>query len=82
MAKILEGKFPDQYALPKREVPKPLMWLIAPTLGFTRKYVSTNVGHSLKLNNSKSIKDLGMNYRSLEVTLIDQKNQLDKAGLI
>ncbi|ALC82954.1 MULTISPECIES: NAD-dependent epimerase/dehydratase family protein [Bacillus] len=82
MAKILEGKFPDQYALPKREVPKPLMWLIAPTLGFTRKYVSTNVGHSLKLNNSKSIKDLGMNYRSLEATLIDQKNQLDEAGLI
>lgn len=82
MAKILEEKFPNQYALPKREVPKPLMWLIAPTLGFTRKYVSTNVGHRLKLNNSKSIKELGMSYRSLESTLIDQKNQFNEVGLI
>ncbi|WP_141432680.1 NAD-dependent epimerase/dehydratase family protein [Bacillus sp. 03113] len=82
MAKIIENNFPGQFPLPKREVPKPLMWLIAPMLGLTRQYVSKNVGHNLKLLNNKSKKELGMIYRSIESTLIDQKNQLESDGMI
>ncbi|MGP7817107.1 NAD-dependent epimerase/dehydratase family protein [Niallia sp. 01092] len=77
MAKIFEKNFPNKYPLPKREVPKPLMWIMAPMPGLTREFVSKNVGHNFKLNNNKSIKELGMVYRSIESTLIEQKKQLE-----
>ncbi|MBM7705044.1 SDR family oxidoreductase [Metabacillus iocasae] len=82
MANILERNFPGKYKLPKREVPKALIWLIAPTIGFTREYVSKNVGYAAKFDNSKSIRELGMTYRSLEETLVDQTKQLVKDGSI
>ncbi|KZZ84082.1 SDR family oxidoreductase [Bacillus sp. SJS] len=82
MAKVLEKNFPKQYPLPKWEVPKPLIWLLAPKIGLTRPYVSKNVGIPAKFDHSKSVRELGMTYRSLETTLIDQKEQMDEDGLI
>jgi len=32
----------------RREAPKFLFWLIAPRLGYTRKYLSRNVGYQIK----------------------------------
>ncbi|WP_100488372.1 SDR family oxidoreductase [Sporolactobacillus pectinivorans] len=78
----LEKCFPGQYPLPKRIVPKALFWLIAPMVGYSRKVVSRNAGLPLKFDNRKSITDLGMTYRNLETTLIDQKEQLERDGLI
>lgn len=82
IAKLIEKNFPGIYPLPKREVPKFLIWLIAPTVGLTRKYISKNVGYPLVFDNSKSIQDLAMTYNSLEKTLVDQTNQLEKDGLV
>ncbi|MGD6817906.1 SDR family oxidoreductase [Metabacillus sp. 84] len=82
MAKLLEKNYPHQYKLPKGEVPKPLLWLIAPKIGLTRPYVSRNVGFEAKFDHSKSVRDLGMDYRSLETTLTDQKDQMEADGLL
>ena len=82
IARLIERNFPNQYPLPTRVVPKPLIWLIAPTVGLTRPYVSKNVGYPVKFATKKSIAELGMTYRSLETTFVDQVNQLKKDGLI
>ncbi|MGP1908444.1 SDR family oxidoreductase [Metabacillus sp. JX24] len=82
MARIFEENRPNHYPLPKREVPKPLIWLIAPKVGLTRKYVSKNVGVNARFDNRKSIDELGISYRSLKTTLIDQNEQLEADGLL
>ncbi|MBN8193990.1 aldehyde reductase [Bacillus sp. NTK074B] len=82
IAKLIERNFPNEYPLPTRVVPKPLIWLIAPAVGLTRPYVSKNVGLPVKFNTEKSIKELGMTYRSLETTFTDQVNQMKRDGLI
>ncbi|MEO0331124.1 MAG: hypothetical protein AAF223_05485, partial [Bacteroidota bacterium] len=67
----LRQEFGSKYALPKRELPKFLVWLAAPTVGLTRKYVKQNVGYPIAFDNSKSIEKLGINYIPIDKTLTD-----------
>ncbi len=82
MARIIENNFPKKYPLPKRVASKILIWLIAPSVGVTRKFIRKNVGYPLKFNNRKSKMELGMSYRALETTLVDQVNQLEEDHVI
>jgi nucleoside-diphosphate-sugar epimerase len=83
MAKVLAAKYPD-YPLPKRAVPKLLLWLIGPFVNkaFTRKVVSRNIDLPWRGDSTKSREKLGMVYRSLETTLFDHFQQLIDEGLI
>ncbi len=81
MGKILKAEHP-KYPFPASKLPKFLIWLIAPAVGMTREMVSKNVGYAWSANNSKSIKELGMNYRPLKETLSDFFIQLLEAGVI
>ena len=82
IAKILRKKFGNNYPFPKMEVPKFIIWLIGPLKGFSRKFVSKNVGIKIKFDNSYSKKDLSLSYIPLEKTVIDQFEQLVDGGLI
>ena len=82
LANMLRKHFGDDYALPRRHIPKFLFWLIAPMRGFTRKYVSKNVGIQIKLDNSYSKKDLSMSYIPIEQTVNDHFQQLLDDGLL
>lgn len=68
IAGILRKKYPD-YPLPKKKMPKWLLWLMAPTLGMTLKEVSRTIGKPWHADNSKSIEKLGVSYRPLEETV-------------
>ncbi len=82
MAKILARKFP-KYPFPKMEVPKLAAWLFGPiSSGISRKFVSTNVGWPLKLDNSRSKRELGLKYRPIETTLAEHFQQLIDDGLL
>lgn len=81
IAKILVDNF-SGYPFPKKKAPKFLAWLFAPAAGMTRKMVSKNVGHYWKADNSKSIKELNMNYRSVEETVIDFFKHLEEGGVV
>ena len=78
MANILREKFGDQYPLPKKEMPKWLVWLVAPLLDKTlsRKYISRNMGHPWRGDNSKSINELGMKYRPIDNSVIAMYQQM------
>jgi nucleoside-diphosphate-sugar epimerase len=78
MAAALLPKYGDQYPIPKKAMPKWLIWLIGPAInkGITRKYVSGNVGLPFKADNSKSKKDLGVNYLALEQSMNDMFQQM------
>ena len=82
LSKIIASRYPSQYKLPKRYLPTWLIWLIAPTIGFTRTYVKNNLGYTLACDHSKSIEDLDMTYRPLRKTVLDHVKQLRKDQLI
>ena len=79
--KILAEKFPD-FPLPKSSVPKFVLWLIAPFVGMTRRGVWRGVNYVPNLDNSKSVKDLKMEYHSMEETYPDMFQQMIDAGMI
>ncbi len=70
------------YPISTRKLPKWLMWLMAPSVGMTRKEVSLNIGYPWNADNSKSVKELGMNYRPLKTTVTEFFDQLVEAGEI
>lgn len=78
MAKILHQKYGEAYSIPKKEIPKWMLWLMGPMINkaLTRKFVSRNIGHSWKADNSKSIKELGVTYRPLSESIVDMFQQL------
>lgn len=63
------------HLLPTRYLPKRVIWLMAPLLGLTRKFIETNVAWPLKFDHSRSIRELNLQYRPFEETLKDQYQQ-------
>jgi nucleoside-diphosphate-sugar epimerase len=76
LANILRKHFGESYPFPRRQAPKFLFWLIAPMYGYTRKYVSRNVGHQIKFDNSYSKADLGMSYIPIEQAVKEHFQQI------
>ena len=63
--------FGSGYPFPKFKAPKILFWLIAPLFGVNRNFVNRNVGFPLYFDNSKSKKELGMDYIPISKTIVD-----------
>ena len=73
MALCLQDKYGKDYPLPKKSMPKWLVWLVGPLVNknLSRKVVARNVDVPWKADNSKSIEKLGMSYRPLKETMED-----------
>lgn len=67
--------------LPQRQVPKFMGYLFGPLLGFSWKHVSRNIGIPVKMDNTRSIERLGVQYRPLRQTMKDHVEQLIADGL-
>lgn len=68
----------EAYPIPRRTLPKWLVWLAAPLAdkNTTRKFISRNVGYEWHADNSKSVRELQMSYRPLQVTIQDMFQQM------
>ena len=82
MAKILKNRFHDKFKIPKSKLPNFMLYLVGPFMGFSWKYLKRNLGISFRFDNSYSKIDLGIEYRSVQQTLIDHAEQLEKDGLV
>ena len=71
LGQILIKAFGESYPFPKMKAPKFLFWLLAPFFGVKRSFVSNNVGHVVFFDNSKSIKDLNINYTPVNKSAVD-----------
>ena len=76
ISSFLQKKYGTAYPFPRRTIPKFLVWLIAPTAGFKRKMIRLNVGYPWRVDNSKSIKALGMKYRPMEASIVEMFQQM------
>lgn len=81
-AEILRPRFGDRYPIPRRILPKWLVWLVGPFTNeaLTRKFVSRNVGLPWRCDNGKGRRELGLTYRPLEETVVEFFQQLIDAG--
>lgn len=77
LAQALLPKY-SQYPVPRRTLPKWLIWLVGPLADktTTRKFVARNVGYPWVGNNGKSIRELDMSYRPLEASMQEMFQQL------
>lgn len=76
LADMLRKRYGSKYPLPKRTLPKMMVWLMAPLVGFKRKMISRNIGYHWSVNNTKSIKELGVKYRPIEESITDFFQQM------
>lgn len=78
VAEILKKQFGKKYKLPMMKSPKWLLMLIGPMFGLERDFIRRNVGYTIRLNATKSKKELGMKYILLEQTLKEMVEQMEK----
>lgn len=71
IANIIGDKFGDKYPVAKKELPKFLLYLVGPFMGFSFSWIKNNVGWPLKFDNSKGKNELKMTYRPLDETIIE-----------
>lgn len=81
-AEILMKSFGDRYPIPKRTLPKWLVWLVGPMTNptLTRKMVTRNMNLPWRGDNSKGVRELGLTYRPLEETVVDMFQQMADSG--
>ena len=84
LAAALHQRYGKQYPIPRHELPKALIWLVGPFINasLTREFVSKNVGYPFVADNSKSIRELGLAYRSIEESMVETFQQLIDEKLI
>ena len=82
LGKILRQHFGDAYPFPQKNLPKLLVWLIAPLVGLKRKMISRNVGYKWQVDNSKGKRELGLSYRPMEQTVIEFFQQMIDTGRV
>ncbi|MEL6778499.1 MAG: NAD-dependent epimerase/dehydratase family protein [Cyanobacteria bacterium J06597_16] len=83
-AQILKEQFGDAYPFPKSTLPKWMVWMIGPFLskGTTRQFIARNIGFPFRADNSKGVRELGLSYRPLKVSLAEMFQQLIDNGLV
>ena len=74
----------DAFPVPRRTLPKWLVWLVGPLADstVTRKFVSRNVGYPWKADNGKSVRELQMTYRPMQVSVQEMFQQMIDSGQI
>ncbi|MGF1639301.1 MAG: NAD-dependent epimerase/dehydratase family protein, partial [Cyclobacteriaceae bacterium] len=82
LAKRLKKTQKDSIAVSSKVIPKAIMYIAGPIMGFSFKYVKRNIGIPLNFDNSYSISDLGVEYRPIETTLAEHVEQLRRDQLV
>ena len=80
LALCLRARFGAEYPLPRRALPKWLLWLVAPSQGIERAFVARNVNVPWHADDSKAVRELGLSYRPMQETVEDMFAQMIDAG--
>ncbi|WP_208978060.1 NAD-dependent epimerase/dehydratase family protein [Labrenzia sp. 011] len=81
LGKALVEKYGNTYPVPRKSVPKSLVWLLGPLMsGISRRFVSNNVDVKWRADNTRSKRDLAMTYRPLKLSMEDMFQQMIDAG--
>ncbi len=84
LGKTLKAEFGDPWPIPTKSMPKWLVWLIGPMVSkeLTRPMIAKNMGHSWRADNSKSKRELGMEYGPVKVAVTEMFQQMIDTGAL
>jgi len=83
MALALRPRFGDRYPIPRRSLPKWLVWLVGPVAaGLDRRFVARNVGHAWRADTTKGRSQLGLTYRPLRESMEDMFENMIQTGML
>ncbi len=82
IGQILRAHFGDKWPFPTRELPKWLLWLVGPIINksLTRDFVSSNMGLPWRADNSKSRRELGLEYHPVSGAVVEMFQQMIDTG--
>lgn len=78
----LRAKYGDKYKLPKKALPKFLLYIFGPLRGFNWHYLRNNLGFKPKFENKRTEKELNIQFRPWKDTLTDHVEQMIADGII
>lgn len=78
MGQIIREKYGKTYPISEKVMPKALLWLVGPMVSksLTRDFISNNIGLPFRADNSKSREKLGITYRPLKETVLENWQQM------
>lgn len=79
---ILKSHFGSKYPFPRLTVPKAMVGVVGPILGYTRQYIKMNMGYPIYFSNQRSINELGISYRNMSDSLSEHFQQMLDDGII
>ena len=82
IGRILRTAFGYRSSFPLMEVPKAMVWLVAPLAGLTREFVAKNVGYRLAFDNTRTLVDLGVSFRPAEESVVEHFQQMIDDGIV
>lgn len=82
IARVIRKNFNGAYKVSTRTLPRFLVMLMGPMIGMPGKYLRRNLGYRPEFDNSRSIENLGIQYRPVEAIITEHIEQLEKDGLI
>ncbi|MCB1554748.1 MAG: NAD-dependent epimerase/dehydratase family protein [Xanthomonadales bacterium] len=84
LGRALLREFGDRYPLPRRALPKWLLWLVGPLVkgGLPRRIIARNVDVPWHADHGKSVRALGMHYRPLQESMVDMFSRMIDDGML
>lgn len=71
MSRILRAHHPRSLRLPRTALPHWPVRLLGPAFGLTQDYIRKHLGIRFRVDNSRSVRELGVSYRPIEETLLE-----------
>ncbi|UXY23839.1 NAD-dependent epimerase/dehydratase family protein [Streptomyces cynarae] len=71
MSRIIRTRYPRDPRLPRTALPHWPVRVLGPAFGLTQDYIRKHLGIRFRVDNSRSVRELGITYRPIEETLLD-----------
>ncbi|MFC7258528.1 NAD-dependent epimerase/dehydratase family protein [Streptomyces lutosisoli] len=71
MSRIIRTRYPRDLRLPRTALPHWPVRVLGPAFGLTQDYIRKHLGIRFRVDNSRSVHELGLTYRPIEETLLD-----------
>jgi nucleoside-diphosphate-sugar epimerase len=71
MSRIIRTRHPRDLRLPRTALPHWPVRILGPAFGLTQDYIRKHLGIRFRVDNSRSVRELGITYRPIEETLLD-----------
>ncbi|MFC5218299.1 NAD-dependent epimerase/dehydratase family protein [Streptomyces coerulescens] len=71
MSRIVRTRYPRDLRLPRTALPHWPVRILGPAFGLTQDYIRKHLGIRFRVDNSRSVSELGITYRPIEQTVLD-----------